>query len=220
MRILFYLNIWTTVVFTLSSGLIAKEKKCRPTSHDVYGPYYVPNPPPLLQFCTGDLKYSQPHTLLVHGKVYESDCHTPMPFVRIEIWQADHNGDYKMSTDCRGFLYTDDNGYYEFSTIHPGKYTTDPESHLFRPAHLHFKIFGRREHKNLVTQMYFFGDSNLAKNDSCHVCSSDRKDLIVKTQPYCESPGEEECIEMAEFNIILEKGEGTSATFADYDYGY
>jgi hypothetical protein len=44
--------------------------------------------------------------------------------------------------------------------------------------------------------------------------------LIVRPQPYCESPGDEECIEMAEFNIILEKGEGTSATYADYDYGY
>ncbi|CAC5367260.1 pcaH [Mytilus coruscus] len=214
------LFLYFSISATLSNGLIFKGKKCHPTSHDVYGPYYIPNPPPLLQFCTGDNKIIESETLLVHGKIFESDCETPMPFVRMEIWQADHDGNYQMSTDCRGFLNTDQHGYYEFTTLHPGKYKTDPDSHLFRPAHLHFKIFGQHDHKDLVTQMYFYGDTNLGWNDSCHVCSSDRKDLIVKTLLFCDGEDLEECTEIAEFNIVLEKGQGTSVTIADYDYEY
>lgn len=201
------------------NGLMFETAGCKPTSHDVYGPYYVPNSPPLTKFCTKDQDFSKHSKLLVHGHVYERDCRTPIQFAKIEVWQADHNGDYTFLSDCRGFLYTDHNGYYELTTIHPGKYSTDFQNHLFRPSHLHFKIHGRQGHRDLVTQMYFYGDSNLGRNDSCKVCSSDRKDLIVKTTELCDSYYEG-CVDVAEFNVVLEKGEGTSVTYADYDYEY
>ena len=187
-------------------GTIAR--KCRPTPPDIIGPYYFPNPPKLQQFCTGDPEKYRLKSLLVHGYVYKQNCRTRIPYVRMEIWQANHNGKYKMSTDCRGHFKTDKNGYYEISTIHPGKYSVDPNYNLYRPTHLHFKIFGRRGHKSLVTQMYFAGDSHLGRNDSCSVCSSNREDLIVQTKPYCSNFNNTDCIDIARFDIVLERGNG------------
>jgi protocatechuate 3,4-dioxygenase beta subunit len=86
---------------------------------------FVPKPPKLQQFCTGDPEIHRLKNLLVHGHVYKEDCITPIPHVRMEIWQADHEGNYKMSADCRGHFKTDKHGYYEITTIHPGKYSVD-----------------------------------------------------------------------------------------------
>jgi protocatechuate 3,4-dioxygenase beta subunit len=136
----------------------------------------------------GDPEIHRLKNLLVHGHVYKEDCSTPIPHVRMEIWQADHEGNYKMSADCRGHFKTDKHGYYEITTIHPGKYSVDTRYSLYRPIHLHFKVFGRRRHKSLVTQMYFAGDSHLGRNDSCQVCSSDREDLIIETSCLHDPP--------------------------------
>jgi protocatechuate 3,4-dioxygenase beta subunit len=184
-------------------------RDCKPTPPDIIGPYYFPKPPKLQQFCTGDPEIHRLKNLLVHGHVYKEDCSTPIPHVRMEIWQADHEGNYKMSADCRGHFKTDKHGYYEITTIHPGKYSVDTRYSLYRPIHLHFKVFGRRRHKSLVTQMYFAGDSHLGRNDSCQVCSSDREDLIIGTKKYCHDNDETDCIDIAKFDIVLEHGSGT-----------
>ena len=53
---------------------------------------------------------------------------------------------------------TDDEGRYRFVTIKPGAYPWGNHPNAWRPAHIHFSLFGRLFTDRLVTQMYFPGD--------------------------------------------------------------
>jgi protocatechuate 3,4-dioxygenase beta subunit len=53
---------------------------------------------------------------------------------------------------------TDANGCYQFVTIKPGAYPWDNHDNAWRPAHIHFSLFGRAFATRLITQMYFPGD--------------------------------------------------------------
>src|SRR5205814_2311151 len=57
-----------------------------------------------------------------------------------------------------GRALTDDAGRYEFVTIKPGAYSWKNHPNAWRPAHIHFSVFGRAFSARLVTQMYFPGD--------------------------------------------------------------
>ena len=52
-------------------------------------------------------------------------------------------------------MQTDENGYYEFETIHPGAYQIGPNS--WRPPHIHYLV-QHNDYRPLVTQLYFRGD--------------------------------------------------------------
>lgn len=189
-------------------GNVFRQGRCQPTSPDILGPYYVPNPPRLLQYCTGDHERFSHDRLLVNGYVYRSDCTSPMANARIDVWQADHSGNYSVGAKCRGYLKTDSLGYYEFTTLYPGKYHINNGEK--RPAHIHFKVYGRRRHKTLVTQMYFAGDSNLGVNDPCTVCGSSHQDLINPVQVLCDEENPSDCIQVIRFDIVMERGRGIS----------
>lgn len=68
----------------------------------------------------------------------------PLQRVEVEMWQANHEGEYKNNTN---------HGFYELVTIYPGKYSTSADGRDLRPAHLQIKIKGRKGHTSLVTQM-------------------------------------------------------------------
>ena len=53
---------------------------------------------------------------------------------------------------------TDDEGGYRFVTVKPGAYPWKNHHNAWRPAHIHFSLFGRAFTDRLVTQMYFPGD--------------------------------------------------------------
>ena len=53
---------------------------------------------------------------------------------------------------------TDANGYYRFVTIKPGAYPWGNHPNAWRPAHIHFSLFGHSFISRIVTQMYFPGD--------------------------------------------------------------
>jgi protocatechuate 3,4-dioxygenase beta subunit len=57
-----------------------------------------------------------------------------------------------------GRCLTDDEGRYQFVTIKPGPYPFGNHYNAWRPAHIHFSVFGRAFVTRLVTQMYFPGD--------------------------------------------------------------
>ena len=57
-----------------------------------------------------------------------------------------------------GRCFTDDEGRYRFITIRPGSYPWGNHFNAWRPAHIHFSLFGRAFAQRLVTQMYFPGD--------------------------------------------------------------
>jgi protocatechuate 3,4-dioxygenase, beta subunit len=87
----------------------------------------------------------------------------------IEVWQANAAGRYKHEVDQHpapldpnfsgaGRVLTDGDGRYSFTTIKPGPYPWGNHPNAWRPAHIHFSIFGRAFTQRLVTQMYFPGD--------------------------------------------------------------
>ena len=65
-----------------------------------------------------------------------------------------------------GRCLTEADGSYRFVTIKPGAYPWRNHPNAWRPAHIHFSVFGRAFTERLVTQMYFPGDPLLASTRS------------------------------------------------------
>jgi protocatechuate 3,4-dioxygenase beta subunit len=106
--------------------------------------------------------------IIVSGRVLDSGG-TPIPDTLLEIWQTNAAGRYRHSRehhpapldpnfDGIGRCITDSAGRYRFVTIQPGSYPWGNHYNAWRPAHIHFSLFGRAFTQRLVTQMYFQGD--------------------------------------------------------------
>ncbi len=106
--------------------------------------------------------------IIVTGRVLDSDGR-PVPDTLIEIWQANASGRYRHHVDDHpapldpnfdgtGRCLTDSLGQYRFVTIKPGPYPWKNHVNAWRPAHIHFSLFGRAFTQRLITQMYFPGD--------------------------------------------------------------
>ncbi|QIV79831.1 protocatechuate 3,4-dioxygenase subunit beta [Mycolicibacterium frederiksbergense] len=87
----------------------------------------------------------------------------------VEIWQANAAGRYVHKRDQHpapidpnfagvGRCLTDNDGVYRFTTIKPGPYPWRNHHNAWRPAHIHFSLFGNEFTQRMVTQMYFLGD--------------------------------------------------------------
>src|SRR5882724_9372862 len=61
-----------------------------------------------------------------------------------------------------GRFLTDKDGNYRFMSIRPGEYPWRNHYNAWRPAHIHFSLFGPAFLTRMVTQMYFPGDPLLA----------------------------------------------------------
>jgi protocatechuate 3,4-dioxygenase beta subunit len=106
--------------------------------------------------------------IIVFGRVLDSGGR-PVPSTLIEIWQTNAAGRYRHSIDQHpapldpnfdgvGRALTDAGGGYRFITIQPGAYPWGNHHNAWRPAHIHFSLFGRAFTQRLVTQMFFPGD--------------------------------------------------------------
>ena len=106
--------------------------------------------------------------ILVHGRVLD-DAGRPVPNALLEVWQANAAGRYRHKVDQHdapldpnfsgaGRLLTSSDGSFEFKTIKPGAYPWGNHHNAWRPAHIHFSLFGAGLLSRLVTQMYFPGD--------------------------------------------------------------
>jgi len=106
--------------------------------------------------------------MIVHGRVVEDDGR-PVPHTLVEVWQANAAGRYAHAVDRHpapldpnfegvGRCLTDAEGRYRFVTVKPGAYPWGNHDNAWRPAHIHFSLFGRAFAQRLVTQMYFPGD--------------------------------------------------------------
>lgn len=111
--------------------------------------------------------------IIVHGRVLDENAR-PVPNTLVEIWQANAGGRYRHKKDSYlapidsnfggcGRTLTDDNGYYVFRTVKPGAYPWRNWVNNWRPAHIHFSVFGTAFAQRLITQMYFEGDPLIAK---------------------------------------------------------
>jgi protocatechuate 3,4-dioxygenase beta subunit len=106
--------------------------------------------------------------ILVSGRVLDEDGRAVRDTL-IEIWQANAAGRYAHRVDQwnapldpnftgAGRTMTDAEGRYSFTTIRPGAYPWRNHHNAWRPAHIHFSLFGPAFITRLVTQMYFPGD--------------------------------------------------------------
>jgi protocatechuate 3,4-dioxygenase beta subunit len=138
--------------------------------HDPSGPVYGDAP---LAESDGDLTRQhagQPlgERIIVTGRVLDGSG-KPVRNALIELWQANAAGRYIHERDQHpapldpnftgaGRCLTGDDGTYRFTTVKPGAYPWQNHPNAWRPAHIHFSIFGRAFTDRLVTQMYFPGD--------------------------------------------------------------
>jgi protocatechuate 3,4-dioxygenase, beta subunit len=106
--------------------------------------------------------------IVVAGRVLDSGGR-PVPDTMVEVWQPNAAGRYRHAVDDHpapldpnftgvGRCLTDSEGRYRFVTIKPGAYPWGNHPNAWRPAHIHFSLFGRAFTQRLVTQMYFPGD--------------------------------------------------------------
>ena len=106
--------------------------------------------------------------IYVTGRVLEEEGR-PVANALVEVWQANAAGRYFHRSDNHpapldpnftggGRCLTDGRGEYRFTTVHPGAYPWTNHPNAWRPAHVHFSLFGPAFISRLITQMYFPGD--------------------------------------------------------------
>ncbi len=135
----------------------AEKQACSITIEATEGPYHVSGMPELKD---GNLNFTNlPGVPIeISGHVYEGpDSAKPLAGAAVEIWHADSNGSYHPNGNgpaanykpdeiaLRGYVLTDAEGRYRFTTIYPGEYSG-------RTRHLHFKIRGG-DRPELTTQL-------------------------------------------------------------------
>src|SRR6202046_4732075 len=107
----------------------------------------------------GDSDLTTQHTgepigerIIVHGHVLDEDGRG-VPDTLVELWQANACGRYIHTRDQHpapldpnftgaGRTQSDKEGYYKFVTIKPGAYRWGNHYNAWRPAHIHFSVFG------------------------------------------------------------------------------
>ncbi|HKW57266.1 MAG TPA: protocatechuate 3,4-dioxygenase subunit beta [Candidatus Acidoferrum sp.] len=120
--------------------------------------------------------------IVVSGRVLDEDGRAVRRTL-IEIWQANAAGRYLHADDQHqapldpnftgvGHTLTDEDGNYRFVTVRPGEYPWKNQYNAWRPAHIHFSVFGPAFATRLVTQMYFPGDP-LIPYDPIFNCTAD-----------------------------------------------
>ena len=102
--------------------------------------------------------------LTVAGRVLATDGATPLAGASVYVYHTDVRGYYSPGTNdnrnprLRGYMRTDAQGRYEFSTIKPGSY---PNSRV--PAHIHYVVnapgFSER-----IFEIIFEGDPFITEN--------------------------------------------------------
>jgi protocatechuate 3,4-dioxygenase beta subunit len=106
--------------------------------------------------------------IIIEGRVVDEDGR-PVAGTLVEVWQANAAGRYAHRDDTHGApldpnfsgagrALTDPDGRYRFVTIKPGAYPWLNHPNAWRPAHVHFSVFGQGFAQRLITQMYFPGD--------------------------------------------------------------
>jgi protocatechuate 3,4-dioxygenase beta subunit len=156
--------------------------------------------------------------IVVSGRVLDEDGR-PMPQTLVEIWQANAAGRYLHRCDQhdapldpnftgQGSMLTDPEGRYRFVSIRPGCYPWRNHYNAWRPAHIHFSVFGPAFATRLVTQMYFPGDP-LLDSDPIFNCTADaaaHNRLIAKFDWATTIP---ETALGYQFDLILRGRDGT-----------
>jgi protocatechuate 3,4-dioxygenase beta subunit len=144
----------------------------------------------------GDADLTRQHTgepvgerIIVSGTVIDSGGR-PVRDSLIEIWQANASGRYRHEVDDHdialdpnftgyGRLLTDPDGRYRLVTVKPGPYPWRNHQNAWRPAHIHFSVFGSQFPQRLVTQMYFEGDPLFFQDPIFNSIPSEARPLLI-----------------------------------------
>lgn len=122
--------------------------------------------------------------IIVSGRVLDENGKA-VPHTLVEVWQANSAGRYPHKSDRHnapvdpnfsgaGRTITDAEGRYRFISIRPGEYPWRNHYNAWRPAHIHFSLFGQAFMTRMITQMYFPGDP-LLTYDPMYMCIADEK---------------------------------------------
>jgi protocatechuate 3,4-dioxygenase, beta subunit len=99
--------------------------------------------------------------LIVTGQVFGPDGKTPLAGASVYVYHTDAKGLYTPETNdnrnprLRGYMRTDAQGRYEFSTIKPAPY---PNNRI--AAHIHYMV-NAPGHQERVFEIVFEGDPNI-----------------------------------------------------------
>lgn len=140
--------------------------------------------------------------ILIGGRVLDEDGR-PVRGTMIEIWQANAAGRYDHAGDTHdapldanfrgaGRVFTDEEGWYRYTTIRPGAYPWRNHHNAWRPVHIHYSLFGAGFAQRLVTQMYFPGDPLLALDPIFNGVpdAEARARLVARFDPELTLPGQ------------------------------
>ncbi|MEL7247341.1 MAG: twin-arginine translocation signal domain-containing protein [Bacteroidota bacterium] len=181
---------------------------CNSTTLDYYGegPFYTDGPPLMVdnQLAAAD---EPGQRMIISGRVLNLDCSQFIPDTVIDVWHADDAGQYdNQGFKLRGFTRTNDQGFYLFETILPGKYLNGSQ---FRPSHIHYKITPPG-FAQLTTQLYFEGDTDIPGDAAASITSGpyDARERIIPLSENSEGTLE------GTFDIMID-GEGIAVGTRD-----
>ena len=156
--------------------------------------------------------------IIVTGRVLDGDGRQVRNGL-VEVWQANAAGRYTHQNDAHpapldpnfsgaGRCLTDDEGRYRFVTVKPGAYPWKNHDNAWRPAHIHFSLFGPSFRSRLITQMYFPGDP-LFEHDPIFQSVQDPKARRRMISAFDLETTEPEWALGYRFDIVLEGREAT-----------
>ncbi len=157
--------------------------------------------------------------IVVSGRVLD-EAGRPIPNTLVEVWQANAAGRYAHVVDQHpapldpnftgaGRCLTGDDGSYRFVTVKPGAYPWGNHENAWRPAHIHFSVFGRQLTQRLVTQMYFPGDP-LFPYDPIFNSVRDPKSRALLISSFDIERTQPEWALAFTFDIVLGRGNGAT----------
>lgn len=156
---------WCSSPLLTSDGDFPTVENCKMTVEEIEGPYYLSDAPERNNLNIFD---DAGTVIRFSGQVFQSNCNIVLAGAYIEFWHADPEGKYdntseEMKYRCR--IKTDEDGFYEFRSLMPGRYKNGT---TYRPRHIHVKVFDPQGTELITTQLYFKGDPYLNCDEFAH----------------------------------------------------
>ena len=121
--------------------------------------------------------------MIISGTVFNADGKTPAPNVLIYFYHTDSDGYYRRGGDgplhghFRGWMLTNQQGGYEFSSIKPAAY---PERKF--AAHVHMTLTGKNFREESVDSILFEGDRLISSEERASAGRKGGFNPIVKLE--------------------------------------